>query len=98
LTVSNFMLGWVALLGSLATIAIILTAFELMLGIVQPADAPWRIAAILGIVIVLTLIPGMLVSAWLGMSLWEQTAFVAIAIAVWQSLKSRRQARKRKDE
>ena len=61
---SNFMQGWVALAGSLAMIALILTAFGLMLGIVKPADAVKHVGAILGIVIALMLVPGALVSAW----------------------------------
>jgi hypothetical protein len=36
MTGSNFMQGWVTFAGSLAIIALILTAFGLMLGIVNP--------------------------------------------------------------
>lgn len=94
----NFMHGWVALTGSLATIALILMAFGLMLGIVKPADALKHVGAILGFVIVLMLIPGVLVSAWLGMSLWQRIALVAIVIGIWQwrRTRPRRQTRKRK--
>ena len=63
---SKFMQGWVTFEGLLATIAIILVAFDLMLGIVKPADALKRVGAILGIVIVLMPIPGVLVGAWSG--------------------------------
>lgn len=61
---SNFMHWWINLVGSLATIALILTAFGIMLRIVKPDDVLKRIGAILGIVIVLMLMPGILVSAW----------------------------------
>ena len=96
MSASNFMHGWVALTGSVATIALILTAFGIMLGIVKPADVLKHVGAILGIVIVLMLIPGVLVSAWSGMSLWQQIALVAIGIGIWQWRRSRQQTRKKK--
>lgn len=77
---SNFMPGWATLAGSLAAIALILTAFGLMLGIVKPPDALKRIGAILGIAIALIFIPSVLVSAWSGMSLWQQLALIMIGI------------------
>lgn len=89
---SNFMQGWIALVGSLAMIALVLTSLGIMLGIVKRADAVNRIGAILGIVIVLILAPGILVGVWSAMSLWEQFSLVAIAVIVWQL----RQPRKRK--
>jgi hypothetical protein len=67
----DFMRGWVSLLGLLATIAIILTAFGLMLGIVKPANAMKHLGAIIGIAIALMLIPGILASAWSSLSLWQ---------------------------
>jgi len=91
---SNFMHGWVVLLGLLATIALVLMAFGLMLGVVKPADALKHVGAILGIVIVLS--PGMILSAWSGMSLWQQIALVAIGVGVWQWQRLRRQTRKRR--
>jgi hypothetical protein len=84
---SSIMHAWMILLGLLAIIALILTAFVLMLGILKPADAPKRIAAILGVLILLMLIPDILVSAWSGLSLWQQIALAAIGIVVWQGLR-----------
>ncbi len=92
----SFMQGWVALAGSLGMIAIILTAFGLMLGIVKPADATKHLGAILGTVIVLIAIPGVLVRVWSGMSLWQQVGLVAIAIGVWRWWKPQRQNRIRR--
>jgi predicted tellurium resistance membrane protein TerC len=92
-TESNFMHGWVVFMGSLATIALILTAFGLMLGIVKPADAVKHVGAILGIVIALMLVPGALVSAWSSLSLWQRIALAAIGIGVWQWRRPRRQPR-----
>jgi predicted membrane protein len=81
--------------GSLAIIALILTALGIMLCIVKPADALRRVAAILGIVIVLIFIHGVLVSAWSCMPLWEKIGFVAIGVAVWQWRRPQQQQRKR---
>jgi Zn-dependent protease with chaperone function len=92
---SNFMHGWVALAGSLAMIALILTAFGLMLGIVKPADALRRVAAILGVVMLLMVLPAILVSTWSGMSLWQRLALAAIVLGVCLLKRPRRESRKR---
>ena len=57
---------WVALAGLLAMIALILTAFGLMLGIVKPADALRRVGAILGVIMLLMVLPAVLVNLWSG--------------------------------
>lgn len=92
---SNLMHGWMVLMGSLATIALILTAFGLMLGILKPANARRCIVAIACIVILFMLIPGVLVSAWLSLSLWQRVALAAIGIAVrqWPRPQSRKDAK-----
>jgi len=92
------MQGWLTLVGSLAIIALVLTAFGIMLGIVKRADAVNRVGAILGIVIVLVLAPGILAGVWSAMSLWQQISLVAIAVIVWQLRRPRRQPRKRRDD
>ena len=92
---SNVMQGWVALAGSLTMIALILTAFGIMLGIVKPADTLRHIGAILGIVMLLMVLPAILVNIWLGMSLWQRLGLAAIGIGFWQWRRPRRQARNR---
>jgi hypothetical protein len=92
---SNFMQGWVALAGSLATIALILTALGLMLGIVKPADALMRVAAILGVVMLLMVLPAVLVNVWTAMSLWQRLGLAVLGIAVWQWRRPRKESRKR---
>jgi uncharacterized membrane protein len=57
-----------------------------------------RVAAILGVVIVLMLAPGILVGAWLAMSVWQQISLVAIAVIVWQLQRPRRRTKKKKWE
>jgi len=73
----------------LATIALVLAAFGLMLGIVKPADAPKHIGAIPVIVVGLMVVPGILVSAWSAMSLWQQIILIAIEIGVFWWLRPR---------
>ena len=92
---SNFMQGWVALAGSVATIALILTAFGLMLGIVKPADALRRVAAILGIVMLLIVLPAVIVNIWSSMSLWQRLALAAVGIGIWQWRRPRWESGKR---
>jgi hypothetical protein len=90
---SNLKHWWINLVGSIATIALILTAFGLMLGIVNPSVALKRIGTTLGALIALVLAPCILVSAWLEMTLWERIGLVVIGVCVWQGLRPRRQIR-----
>jgi len=91
---SHFMQGWATLLGSLAMIALILTSLGFMLRIVKPADAVRYVGDVLGIVILLTLAPGILVSAWSAIPAWQQIALVAVGIGVWQLMRRGRQPKK----
>jgi hypothetical protein len=84
----------VALTGLLAIVALILTAFGLMFGIVKPADAIRRVAAILGVVIALMSAPGVLVGVWSAMSLWQRLGLAAIGVGVWQWRRPCRRQRK----
>jgi hypothetical protein len=52
-----------------------------MLTFVNSADAMRRFGAILGIVVAVMLVPSVFVSAWAGVSVWQQTALVAIGSA-----------------
>ena len=77
---------------------IILTAFGTMLDIVKPADALKRIGAILGIVIVLMLAPGVLAGVWSAMSLWQQFGIVILGIIIGLVFCGTRKGRKKKRE
>jgi hypothetical protein len=87
--------AWVTLIQSLAAIALILTAFGLMLGIVKPADALKHVGVVLGMVIVLMLIPNILMNLWSAISLWQWIGLAVIGIVIWQWRRPRRQARNR---
>jgi len=78
----NFLNGVAELLGAFAAISIIVTAFGLMLGIMKPADAFKWIGVIVGAVIMLLVLPGIVVSAWSAMMLWQQMAMAALGIAI----------------
>ena len=71
------------LTGSLATVALVVTVFRLLLGIGKPADAFRRVEAALGVVVALVLIPSVLANAWSGLPLWQRIAPAAIGIGVW---------------
>ncbi len=86
-----------ALTGLLATIALILTTFGLMLGIAKPAYTLRHVGAILSVVMLLTVLPAVLVNLWSAMSLRQQIRLVAVGIAVWQLRRPRRESRKSKE-
>ena len=89
--------AWVSLTQSLAIIAVILTAFGLMLGIVKPADALKHVGAILGIIVLLMLVPDVLMNLWSAISLWQWIGLLAIGIGIWQWRRPRRHSGKRRD-
>jgi hypothetical protein len=95
---SSFLHGWVVLLGSLATIAIILTALGVMLGMVRPANAAKHLGGMLGIVIVLILAPGIILSAWSAIPLWQKVALLGIGVAIAARMRPLQRRRNREDE
>lgn len=90
--------GWSQIVGSLATIAIIITALGTMLGLVKPADALKYSVAIVGIAIILVLLVSVLVGLWSSMFLWQKTILAVMVLTVWWLRRELRQPRKRKDE
>jgi len=92
------MQGWVSLLGSLAVIAIIVTAIGLMVGIVKPAEAMKQFGTILGVVVGLMVVPGILGSIWSAIPLWKWITLVLIGIGIWQWRRPRQQTRNKKND
>jgi hypothetical protein len=86
--------SWFALLGSAAMLAVVLTALGLMIGLVKSADIQGKFGAIVGVFVVLTILPGILIGAWVRMSLGQQITLVGIGILVWLR-PHRRASRKR---
>lgn len=90
------MSGWVGIVGSLAVIAIVITVFGLMLGLMKPADASRRSGAIVGFIILLLLLPAILIHAWAALSLWQQIALAGIGLGLWLVLRPQRRPSKRR--
>jgi Ca2+/Na+ antiporter len=95
---TNVIHGWSQIVGSLAIIAIIITALGTILGLVKPVDALKYCGAIAGIAIVLVMLVSVLVGLWSSMSLWQKAIVALICFAVWWLRRERRQPRKRKEE
>lgn len=87
--------GIAQIIGILAVLAIIVTAFGLMLGILKPADAFKRIGVIVGTVIALLIVPQVVVCTWSAIPVWQQLALIVIglvillAFASWRGRRSR---------
>jgi hypothetical protein len=80
MTASSTLHFWFQLMGSVAMLAVILTALGLMMGLVKLADIPRKLGTLLGIVILSTILPGFLISAWARMSMWQQIALAAFGV------------------
>jgi hypothetical protein len=93
-----FIHGWAQIVGSLAMIAIIVTALGTMIGLVKPADALKYCGAIAGIAIVLVMLVSVLVSLWLSLSLWQKAIAALAMFTVWWLRKEGRRPGKRKEE
>jgi len=94
----NFMQEWVALAGSVAMIALILTAFGLMLGVVKPVDALRRVGGTLGVVMLLLVLLAVIENVWSSMSLWQRLGLATIALGLWQWRRPRRQSPRKNRE
>lgn len=95
---ANFIHGCMSILGSLAMVAIIVTALGTIVGLVKPADAVKYCIAIAGIVIVLILLVSVLVGLWASISLWQKAIVVVIVIILWWLRRARRERRRKKEE
>src|ERR1700735_4180349 len=93
MTATSITQFWSALLGSAAMLAVVLTALGLMIGLVKLADIPKKLGTILAILIALTILPGLLLSAWARISLCQQIALVAIGVFILISLLPKRKTR-----
>jgi hypothetical protein len=95
---SSLLHDWTNLLGSLATIAIIVLAVGVMLGIVKSGDALKHIGAIVGILVGLTMLPSILASAWSAMAFWQQLCLAVIGVGALLCLLPRRRTQKRRGD
>lgn len=76
------MAGWLSMLQLLAVIGFAAVAFGLMLGIAKPGSALKHLGMILDTVIALTLLPGIALTAWSRLLLWEKLGLTAVLVAL----------------
>ena len=94
----NVVQGCESIVGSLAVIAIIVTALATMVGLVKPADTVKYCGAIVGIAIVFVLIVSVFVGLWSSMSLWQKVVVAAIVFSLWRLQRDRRQPRRKRED
>jgi uncharacterized membrane protein YfcA len=94
----NVVQGCESIVGSLAIIAIIVTAFATMLGLVKPSDTARYCGVIVGSAVVLILIVSVFVGLWSSMSLWQKAVVAVVGFCLWRVWWQRRQPRKKKEE
>jgi len=94
---AHFIQGCMSILGSLAFIAITLTALATIIGLVKPNDAVKYSFLIAGILIVTILIVSVLVGLWGTMSVWQKLVLAAIGFGVWRLRTGHRAPRKKSD-
>ena len=94
----NVVQGCESIVGSLAVMAIIVTALATMVGLVKPADTVKYCGAIVGIAIVLVLIVSVFVGLWSSMSLWQKAVIVAMGFGIWWMRRERNWPRKKREE
>ena len=75
--------GWLPILQLLAILSIVAVALGLMLGMVKPGDALKPIGAILVMIIILMLLPGILIGTWSRLLLWQKLGLSAIVAVLW---------------
>ena len=94
----NVVQGCESIVGSLAVIAIIVTALGTMIGLVKSAEALRYCLVIAGIAIVLVMLVSVLVGLWSSMTAWQKAIVVVIVTTLLWLRRDRGKPRKRKDE
>jgi Sec-independent protein secretion pathway component TatC len=94
----NVVQGCESIVGSLAVMAIIVTALATMVGLVKPADTVKYYGAIVGIAIVSILIVSVFVGLWSSMSLWQKAVIAAMGFGIWWMRRERNRPRKKREE
>ena len=94
----NVVQGCESIVGSLAVMAIIVTALATMVGLVKPADTVRYCGVIVGIAIVLVLLVSVFVGLWSSMSLWQKAVITAMGFGIWWVHRERNRPRKKREE
>ena len=69
---------WDLLVACGALLGIVITAFGIMLRIVEVPEGMQRIGVMLGSALLLTILPPIIVGIWLRLALWEQVGVCAV--------------------
>ena len=80
---ANLVGWWTSLMGSAATLALIVIGLGLMVRALKPADAAKYGAGFVGIAVVLILLMKVLVTFWCSMSHWGHVLVFAVVLAFW---------------
>ena len=94
----NVVQGCESIVGSLAVMAIIVTALATMVGLVKPADTVKYCGVIVGIAIVLVLLVSVFVGLWSSMSLWQKAVIAGMGFGIWWVRRERNRPRKKREE
>lgn len=87
---SEIMYGWMYLVRTLALLAIVTTAFRLMLDVVKACEAATQLAVIVAVVILLILLPVTCFEAWNALSHWQKIGLVVLGITALTSVQNTR--------
>jgi hypothetical protein len=75
--------GRISLIGALTTIALIVMAVAVMLGIIKRGDSLKHLGALLCVMILLTVLPGILIHSWAALTIWQQIGLLAIGVGIY---------------
>lgn len=93
---ARFLLGWNVLVESAALIAIVVLAIGVMVGAMKIGENLRHLGAVLGITILLTMVPAIILGLWSAMSLGQHLGIILICAAIATSIvKSRKKPEKR---
>lgn len=85
----TLMRGWAGIVESAALLAIVVLALGVMVRAVKLGDAMKYLGAIVGVVILLVMLPQIIVSLWLSMSLWQHLGIAVVIVLAFLLLNER---------
>jgi hypothetical protein len=86
---------WDALVGCAALLGIVITAFEIMLQIVEVQEAMRRVGMIVGCTLLLIMLPAIIVGIWWGFSAWQKLGVLSLLGVAVIALGACRQRRRK---
>jgi hypothetical protein len=87
---------WDAIVECGAILGLILTAFGMMVRLIELGDGLKRIGVVLGSAALLVMLPAIIVNIWSGLTIWQKLGVMAIlGLAVVLPLSRRKRSHKR---